>query len=341
MHKNYFRVNTQFQNLGDALINRELIKLISSKKLSYVCIDGVPKNFLKNLDIKNNKCKLYKSTVRFFLSLIFSRLAGNRVNLFTNPGGYSGRLSKKSFLFALIMIVIYASLKLIGIKIHRIGVSYTNLMISQKFILRIQSKLLSTNYVRDSISREEAELNKINISGVVPDLAFCLNVQDSSPEQNFDYVISLRESSRNNDLIEWLDAFFKKYEGKILLCFQVEFDESFQHQLASKFAEFNPTIKNLTYSIAENVEIFRTCKYVLSNRLHVLLLAMSAGCTPIALVNPVQNKKITGIFIDNGLDEYIFDQQIQIENLPNLQKNKIKTIFNENKNKIVNASKYY
>jgi polysaccharide pyruvyl transferase WcaK-like protein len=60
-------------------------------------------------------------------------------------------------------------------------------------------------------------------------------------------------------------------------------------------------------SIEENLLEYANVDYVFSNRLHVLLLALRAGVTPIALVRRGSNAKIRGLFSDMGLASHCFD----------------------------------
>ena len=52
MSKFFFKIKTQYENLGDALINRELLKVIKGSGEVYIDASHVPDGFLDKINIK-------------------------------------------------------------------------------------------------------------------------------------------------------------------------------------------------------------------------------------------------------------------------------------------------
>ncbi|MEP7706671.1 polysaccharide pyruvyl transferase family protein [Paraglaciecola sp. 25GB23A] len=302
----FFKVKTQFENLGDALINRELIKQLKPTEKLIICIKNVPTDFLKNLDIES--AVLVNSSIYFYYLMLKSRLSLNNVNYFLNPGGYGGKISPKKVIMYLGTTFIFSLFKIIGIKVHRVGVSFSNLSTFHSYMLRLQSKVLYSNSVRDSLTFEICRKLKIRVSKIVPDLAFTLAYENSNLEKTYDIVISVRKPNNNiESLFIALDKIVKSAHGKILFIYQVKFDQDFQERLYSRYKSYDVELRDLSKLLTENERLFSQCKYVVSNRLHVLLLAMSKGAMPLALIDPAENSKIIGIFKDANIFKLIKD----------------------------------
>jgi polysaccharide pyruvyl transferase WcaK-like protein len=305
MSHNFFRVNTQFENLGDALINRELIKKLMNTEKGVVCTKNVPLHFIKNLDIKG--AVLVNSVLFFYFLMFKSKFSRNKVNYFLNPGGYGGSIKITKAVKYLITTLIFIFLRVAGIRIHRVGVSFSNMSSIHGYLLRFQSNFLCSNSVRDSISLKTCQELKIKVTKIVPDYAFSLQYDLGDFEKTYDIVISIREPNDKELLFNSLDSIVARTQGKILLAYQVKFDKEFQELLYQRYKSHDVELRDLSKLISENEKLFRQCKYVISNRLHVLLLAMSKGALPIALIDPKENSKIQGIFQDADLDTFLND----------------------------------
>ncbi len=318
MSHNFFRIKTQFENIGDALINRELIGLVSKENDTYVCIENVPEKFLLNLNLDSNNIVQVNSFKDFLLKMVKLSLKRERVNFFLNPGGYGNELSLKRFISATLMNIFYMLLFFLGVKIHRFGVSFSNIGFKHKLVLRMQSLIFESNYVRDTLSLEEAKLKNIKVNGLMPDLAFLLGCEGGNKDYEYDAIISLRDVKNRSEMLSFIESIPAINEGKVLLGYQVEFDRELQELIYDKFKDSNVELLNMCNSISDNVEVFKKCKFVISNRLHILLLGMSSGCIPIALINKSENAKIVGIFQDNGFERFIADYNNKFQDFESL-----------------------
>lgn len=76
----------------------------------------------------------------------------------------------------------------------------------------------------------------------------------------------------------------------------------------------------MTSSIQENREAYGEARMVISNRLHVLLLTMSSGGLPIALLEHEEHSKIAGLYEDIGLKDLVMNSKELSKTLRNSKK---------------------
>lgn len=68
-----------------------------------------------------------------------------------------------------------------------------------------------------------------------------------------------------------------------------------------------PVQPRILESIDEALDFYANQTIVVSNRLHVLLLAWRAGAIPIAVVLPGKNEKVRRLFRDVGLQGHVIE----------------------------------
>jgi polysaccharide pyruvyl transferase WcaK-like protein len=309
--KFYFKVKTQYENLGDALINRELISEISKKGELTLDLTGTPSKFKENILPDSKSVIISKSILSFYFKMIKEAIfSKENVYYFLNPGGYGGEVSKKTLVKMNVNYLVMRLLTLIGIKICRVGVSYTQLGRRHSSVIQKMADIFHYHSVRDAISEAYCNEIGIRIGNVIPDMAFNLSVEEGEKEKSIDYLISFRRFSDNKiaDVFEskLKRSFINKEELCVRLAFQVQFDQDYQEHLANVIGS-KLKILNMSNSLNGNVFTYSGVKYVVSNRLHVLLLALSAGAIPVAVIDRAENKKIVGVFENSGLDCLIFD----------------------------------
>ena len=85
MKKHYFiSARTQFDNLGDALINKVLFDKMRSKGNLHIDCKNVPDTYQEITKMLPNE--IYKKSVLFYLKMIFYRFTGNDVFYILKPG---------------------------------------------------------------------------------------------------------------------------------------------------------------------------------------------------------------------------------------------------------------
>lgn len=308
--KFFFRVKTQYENIGDALINRELITSLSERGGLILDLSSTPSRFKKNITGNQHGISLSRSSLYFYLKMIREVIFGKKnVYYFLNPGGYGGEITRKAAVRMNIICFIVFLLTLIGVKVCRVGVSYSKLGSRHMSITRRMASLLYYHSVRDSVSENYCRNNNIKVGRVVPDLAFNLTVNNGKENKDIDYLFSFRafnNYSTKNFESNARDFFNQQRLLNIKLAFQVTFDEEYQYKLA-RLVSPKLNVLDMTESLTDNSNIYGGVKYVVSNRLHVLLLALSAGATPIAIIDFVSNEKILSVFEDAGLGHLVFN----------------------------------
>lgn len=308
----YFEVKTQFSNLGDALINSCLIKMLSQKGELCICIDGVPKKFINKLDIPSSAI-IFNNKKLFYIDMYVNK---QKKIMFMNPGDESGELSLSQFIKKCLGLLKYVAIKFSGTDLVRIGVSYNNLGKLRTRYLKLLSKIIRLHYVRDTISLNELKDKGVYINGLIPDLAFLLEFQPKNNIPTKYALVSIRkyENVSFSDVNEYLKNIIQKDTWD--WSFQVEADENYIKNLISINSD-KIEVKDLTFSISNARNFYSEYEYVITNRLHVLLLAVSVGCKTIALLQKEKNKKIEGILNDLGLDNLVcFIEDVDKKILP-------------------------
>lgn len=311
------RVKTQFDNLGDALINRELLKICADRGSVTVCIDAVPDGFLgwlrlgsiPGLRVVDSKWAFYG---HFFAAIVQSFFLRRKVFFVQNPGGYIGEISAKILFSRKLKSWFLIALRALGVNSVLIGASYEGLGKNNLIGVRQLSKVLTVHAVRDNDSRVYCEKNGIRVSGVLPDLAFNLDSNFSLMKRERKCIVSVRDakdSDYSNALVAMLlNAYRSGGFDRVVLVYQVrrdsQFMEKFQIELVAAGIPTDNAIVPLVGGIEENLAFYSSAEFVVSNRLHVLLLAWRAGAQPVAVIKGGENKKIVGIYEDAGLGLY-------------------------------------
>lgn len=342
-NKFYYSTITQHSNAGDALINRELIKLMRSAGSVHAYIGNSPKNFLKEIRLENNEILRANSFFSLILIILLDRLKGNTIYLVQTPGDISAKFNSISDFLKTFLIII---LSLLGIRILQVGISLGEFSKMQKINYRLRSIFMYAIGLRDEISIKKALDMKLKNYMYFPDLAFGVEPILRKNTNIFQVGLSFRNDNlcvdKQNILIENLKKEFlslKRQNFEISLIVQVERDLSFAKRLAKEIFLNNCNIIE-SYSINELSNYYSNFDIVISNRLHVILLSALNGALSIAYTDSVTNKKIIGLLENLDLAKNIKDQKNQIniqyyiENYMDL-KNNFFTIAN-NQNKEIN-----
>lgn len=319
---------TQYDNLGDLIINKTLIEQLRNYGNVIVNEQGIPDSFLQELSLKEEeRASTYKQRFRLLVLLLSlkSLLVPNQnVYYVMQPGHVYGSSIKFSVL-QMFEILYMSILRLLGVRVYRFGVSLGPFSPISVFLERSLSHLISFYSVRETISKDYAK--KIGIQKVqsFPDLAWLMNDNaDYDPlllDLDEGYVVfSFRSStlgSGNTEeyakklyavLDEIVHLVYHKWSKKLVISYQVQGDYNFCREIRNRYSS--------SYEIVFVEERIRTqtmkCLYsrasiVFSNRLHVLLIAMFYNSLGVAIIDMQKHNKITGILSDAGLLDLIVD----------------------------------
>jgi polysaccharide pyruvyl transferase WcaK-like protein len=335
MKVSFFSPKTQFENVGDALINREMIELASLNSRVILDLSRCPAEFNETLGLNDNE-KVEKVNFGFlnlFFSMVLNRILLRECFYFLSPGGYFGEVEKLDYFKRIMNSLVLFILHIIGVKICHFGVSYERLGPNFSKVIKYRSLFLHSHVVRDKLSYDYANSLGIKVSGVCPDLAYNL----FSPEEKLKaegkvicFSFRVDQHPRQKDLVKnIITELDKSYSDdyKFIFYSQVTRDSEYMKDLAqetSKNTERNVEFIEIIGDINKTMSFFQSVDYVLSNRLHVLLMSGGCGCNIVACSFKRFNTKVQGIMASYS-DTGVYDMSYcNPELLNNLLLNKIK-----------------
>ena len=314
----FFYIESQFDNLGDALINREQLKLMAEHADVTAGISCVPHSFQQMMGLEFlNSLNLDKTSgrSRFLLNILLKKLRGHQCYLFLSPGGWIGELDGRLNLRSWVHTLLYYMLALSGVKICQVGVSYEDLGFKLSLMLRARSRAMHSHYVRDPLSQKTMTDMSVRIDGICPDLAFYA-FEDAESRHNPDAVtFSFRADQypkQLEDIKQFISLFLAYYgvERPVYFASQVKKDDKYNKELAAWVSETYGIQASMDCGsdvIADTEALYRRSSVMVSNRLHSLLLAGSVGNAMVAAPITQHNKKITALFNDIGLAHHVFN----------------------------------
>lgn len=292
----YMSLRTQYENLGDYLIAQATIDIL--KDLGDIALDirKVPQNYLDLFEFPNN-VKLVKKS--FIKSILVSR--NTNWTYIVKPGGHASSKTLKSNIRTFFMTIYFLFTKIFfKTKIFKMAHSHSDEL---SFFDRFYEKIFDLNLTRDEETYNNYKLNYINNIYKFPDFAlYYLNkpskfyCEDELKKENI--IISLRYD-RLNDESDISYSLAKKLLTEenlntIIYISQVTFDNKLNENESKKNNCEHVKYEINNSSIYQITKKYKTAKYVISNRLHVLLLALINGCIPIAIIDEKKDKKIEG-----------------------------------------------
>ncbi|MEY8198628.1 MAG: polysaccharide pyruvyl transferase family protein [Colwellia sp.] len=302
----YFKIKTQFDNVGDALINRELIKLCASMGGVVVDISSCPSSFQNWLGLNKikNVISIF-SAFSFWCRIVIDLLKKNEVYFFINPGGYIGEISRLKAYVRITKCLWLGFLRFCGVKICLVGVSYEKLGANNLLSIKARAKILYFHGVRDSISEVLCSTEGIKTHRI-EDLAFGCDYIPKINTDNSSVLVSMRQDDDIDIIVNSLFTNLNIEYQDIFLSSQVKRDMATQEDIKNKLS-VDVSDLGMVDGVDSALERYSNVKYVISNRLHVLLLAWFAGAIPIALIASNKNQKIRGIFSDLEMNENIIE----------------------------------
>jgi polysaccharide pyruvyl transferase WcaK-like protein len=314
----FISIKTQFDNLGDALIVRELLKKLNERSVVFVDLSRCPENFIKAIDIGSMEKVIIVDSIRHLFKEIIHKSFLNETTLsyFFIPGGFNGEITKKDYYKGKLVNLIMRILKVFGLKFYQLGISYEQIgSLHQKLIIS-RSSLMERISVRDFLSFQF--ISKISVNNkytIVPDLAYNLfkSEQKVFLEYNRDSIAfafridKYKRSEKVNfeEIINFIDSTILLFSDnkKIKLIVQVARDLGFMtkvlHFLEDKYPE-KVMLIDCGLDINRAIYEYSKCQILFSNRLHSLLLSASANCLPVAVIDNKLDKKIVGIYQDSN-----------------------------------------
>lgn len=322
-------------NLGDILINALLIRELS--KHGKVWLDNKPDRSFEELITANNQ---FSGNIAFnkkesrwrglpvlrWLGLV--KILPGLTCVFDPPGHHfeSGKI--KSFLKGLKYITRATILKNYRVKMVRLGVTmgpYSN------YNWKVQS-FLSGYYscigIRDKSNYQLLNSNKFRNLQLVDDLSFLydanefINTETSTLESEDGLVImsfrgAIEDAHTDEHYLEEIIQAVKKFisvnqlydRTKILFTYQVKEDLEVIKEIARQIEQPGLTIavKQDQLDLMHAINLYRRARFVLTNRLHVALLALLNDAPCFALTDINKHHKLVNVFKDMQMEDFLMD----------------------------------
>lgn len=306
MTKIFYSAYTNNDNVGDLLINKMQIEEYARYGEVYVDTCNMPETFTKILLDGNANIKdfyrVYRKSYRKNPYGVIKLLKKEGFTHFTkSPGPYAElKMPINTLAKRLIGWAGYAYAKHCGMKVIAIGVDVN--FPERGFLGWLNRKYFSL-YDRILLRSEQNEKrlrNTLSNVGFIPDMAFLYNTEisdDITERQRI--ALSFRETTHPKHLLKQLEDVARIAEQNrwdIDILHQVETDKAYAETLYEQLkSEHIHLKKELVWY--KDLDIYKNYNFVISNRLHALLIGACYGAIPVALIcENKKEEKIANIF---------------------------------------------
>lgn len=344
-------------NLGDVLINVLLIRELSKYDIIY--LDGYSESFF-NLITYNNQHKdniKYIPGLKFFdgvpvLRWLKLSSALSSVSLvFDPPGHYPEQNALKSFFKSLKYIGRAKILSLMGKKVVRLGITLGPFSDFGWKTQKHVSEAYSVIGIRDKSNFKTLEEKQIRNLVFVDDLSFLyepsdfVNTGNSYAAKYGEYIVvsfrgnvigDITDRSYLKPVIEKLMAFLTSEIAeasiKVVFAYQVKEDLEVVREmyLEAKSMNFDSVLIEQQLTLSQIATLYNEANYVVTNRLHVALLALLNSRPAYVVTDIAGHPKLSNVYKDLGLEALLIDssQMSVMKNLSKSQLDEVMDIFN-------------
>ncbi|SFW65290.1 Polysaccharide pyruvyl transferase [Sinomicrobium oceani] len=314
-----FIVATQYDNVGDLLINKCLIDELSNYADVYLDTKNVPDSFKEKLLFgTQNVFELDELTPYSFkgvgvANLFFSRTGITHV--FKSPGPFGSGGDTKKFLRNILIGLIFFAFRLKSTKSFLVG----NDLLHKHKLDKIGARFFSTS-TEKILCRSHNNIEELKSLGIknvnyIPDMCFGLKTEPIHNLEKKKIGISFR-NLKDEKLHEYivtsinnLITYYKNSDVEIVFFHQVKSDFIYTKELYEIFQ----SNKNISFEERclewEDLSFYNDFRLVLSNRLHVLLLGLVYEAIPIGVLNSdSKTMKIFNIFKGIGIDNLLYEK---------------------------------
>jgi polysaccharide pyruvyl transferase WcaK-like protein len=339
----YFSLQTQFENLGDCIINELVIRELAKYAQVRIIQNRAPTWLLDRLAAVDG-VETYKSKPRWFADL-FRRLALRRPVVFAfKPGHYLSSSRARSVVYSAALVAFCSVCRLQGGKVIRTGVSLDRFSGLQSRLQSMLGRLHSSYGVRDRASLEYARQLGVTTACYSPDIAFLLDAPNLAPSKvlssshsstapetedsvnvdswprrklslSFRKQGLLKDSAHVAALAQALKGSTTTHNLEAVVVEQVTFDRDLATDLCSRLNCPLVRFEQSELSVSSVFQNYAESRAVVSNRLHSLLFGWSEGAIPIPVVDNTPHSKIVELFKVLGLEELVLLSS-DIERLP-------------------------
>lgn len=298
----YFLCITQYSNVGDLLINKMLVEELCLHGKVFVDAFHVPENFKSLLLDHPNAIDV---TGKYGISLkkmdiwrVYRLISKQKIELYTES---PGPIRKLPLSLKYLFVVIHHVVKYGGAHVVKIGNCCSTAILKKQ---KINLNGIEHLYVRSEESVKYLNRQYNNIASYIPDLACLLRFRIQVPNTKKNIIaINLRcEPEEKDIMIKESLTLIQNFSNKgfqILVYYQVAVDRVFAEQLYKNCAHIDNVSlvsKQICYS---DLSFYSDVSFVVSNRLHSLLIGSVYNCIPIAYgIKNHKCAKIEHVFVD-------------------------------------------
>lgn len=328
MNEIFYNPATQYVNTGDLLINKTLVGFLRENGTLYADDNNKPKWFIDEL-LKQDDLRLSKFTkadsINYVLKLLIrNKLTGRNKNIKYYFVFVPGHLAKSGFRGAISSLKIFfkfLSLRMLGCRLIRVGISLGNFDRPNAFVEALITRCYSYFAVRDHVSIENARKYNFKTPEYFPDFGWAYKHEEiSTREEIYEpgadgfVVMSFRANELGHgiqtEVYDQLLSSIKKLlnsgvlsKYKLVLSYQVGSDREANFKL---FQELSQDFDNVSFFdtklLLDNAfDLYSRADFLITNRLHVMLLAVQAKTIAFSLIDQKANSKIYNILKDNQL----------------------------------------
>lgn len=301
----FYSLSTQFDNLGDCIINQLVIEQSAHHSQVHVLCRGVPSWLRVRLSGREG-IVLYDAAGKYFVSLFVRLIRRSNVSFLFKPGHLGGRRG----VLPLVRLAASASFcrvfKLFGGRIVRAGCSLgPDFSRSEQFFQKVIGRCHSVYGVRDDASIALA--TAFGIPGIVytPDLAFLLPFSNGIGECRGRVAVSFRSrgwmASGFGSVLGHVQAFCGESGKTMTVIQQVMYDEQVTKTICSETGCDAVRFVQSEFGVNQVFGSLRESEFMISNRLHSLLFGWASGVIPVAVVDDTVDEKIVSLFGSLGL----------------------------------------
>lgn len=298
----YFICATQPTNVGDLVINKMLIDELCRYGTVYVDACGLPSDFKNVLlqhanavDVNEEQGITLKRIGLKNICKIISLIRKKKIKLLTQNPGPMGRLQIVTrFGFN----IIYLIFKICGASVKRYGNCCSNAIATQTPVDRM---LVDEYYLRSQASVEYA----MGFCGskrvhYIPDLAFLLHYYVGKPREKKNVIAFNVRLASDNELLKKASIDLINHCVSIGYSIEIYFQVHSDYEIAKEIYECvaAPQVKFHEEVVwYDDLDFYLDKRYVISNRLHSLLIGSVYGAIPIGLMeNDPKLLKIKHVF---------------------------------------------
>jgi hypothetical protein len=278
----------QFDNIGDVILRRQLAARLNAAGEIHVLVGSAPDEFVAALQL-SPKAVVHRSVSSWYRHAVLT--GTKRPYYFFKPGEM--RLALSGLREHVGVLPLLAAVRLKGGGIGCVGVGSRGRSRLAKALATPALKLSHSTFWRDAETQSE-----FGFGDTVPDLAFAEGLELSSAAPGSEegkYLVASFRSDRR-DLLESevsaLAEFARSHDCEVVIAPQVRRDgraaELLAHRLGARYSAW--TSQDHIGRETELRQLYRNARVVVSNRLHVLVAALTEGAAIAGMGVDVGNK---------------------------------------------------